>query len=91
MSWVYLNYLEQPKLLTFWTKLLRYIFHQKTTYTFFSPDVVDKSHPKRDSQCIFSGFYQPQMSHNGVTIIATQVERPQSGTNTIIGADFMDW
>jgi len=34
MSWVYLNYLEQPKLLTFWTKLLRYIFHQKTTYTF---------------------------------------------------------
>ena len=35
MSWVYLNYLEQPKLLTFWTKLLRYIFHQKTTYTFF--------------------------------------------------------
>jgi hypothetical protein len=51
--------------------------------------MVDKPHPKSDSQWIFSGFYQLRIIDIKVTINAT-IERPQSRTNTMIGADFMD-
>ena len=51
--------------------------------------MIDKSHPKSNSQWLFGGFQQLQTKNIEVTINAT-VERPQSATNTIIGADFVD-
>jgi hypothetical protein len=51
--------------------------------------MVVKLHPKGDSKCIFGGFYQLQVKNIEVTITVT-VERPQSTSNTIIGADFVD-
>jgi len=47
--------------------------------------------PRRngDTQCIFGGFYQPHI-RNMEVIINLIVEGPQSGTNTIIRADFMN-
>jgi len=51
--------------------------------------MVLKALPPSDSECNFGGFYQLQIINIEVTIDAT-VERPQSGTNTIIGADFVD-
>jgi len=50
--------------------------------------MVIKALPPSDSQSIFGGFYQLQMINIEVTINAT-IERPQSRTNTLIGADFM--
>ena len=46
--------------------------------------------PQSDSQSIFGGFYQLQIRNSEVIISAT-IEKPQSGTNTIIGADVVDW
>ena len=51
--------------------------------------MVVKLHPKSDSQGIVSGIYRHQITNIKVAINAT-VERPQNGTNTIIGADFVD-
>ena len=50
--------------------------------------VVNLQH-KSDSQCIFGGFYQLRLKNIEVTMDPI-VERPQSRTNTIIGADFVD-
>ena len=51
--------------------------------------MVVKSCPNSDSQCIFGGFYQLEIKIFEVTINTT-IERPQSRTNTMIGAEFMD-
>ena len=51
--------------------------------------MADKPQPKSDPQCIVGGFYQLQIKNIEVAINVT-IERPQSGTNTIIGADFVD-
>ena len=51
--------------------------------------IVTKRHPNSDSQGIVGGFYQHQIINIEVTINAT-AGRPQSGTNTMIGADFVD-
>ena len=51
--------------------------------------MVVEPHCKSDSQYIFGGFYQLQIIIIEVTINSI-IEKPQSGTDTTIGADFVD-